>query len=391
MIIIGLPLWGHRHIERWSDYSGQTLLAEGNLPALTRNHDVELQIVTTADDVTAIENLGIVAVMRRLCRITVREMNAPKTPYDGMTKANVMTLNDALERQAKHVLTLGDQIWANNSLSAIAKRLQDSAVVLSWGGILDRALVAPVLEEIRRNHVIAVSPTQLADLAIRFPHSVQRNWVVEPGHVPRTPSSVIWVDPSGSGAVVRSHILIMHAIDFAKIDEPRALTYLKKLSRGRVNDDVAIYERLFDIEDASIVRSSNEVITVSLDDDDRSSLNSPRLAVGVNETSAALSNSLRIHQSWEPRLGRYFFAMPYVMSCSDDELWAQNTIDLTFDLAARTSILQLGRSLLGSMWVRLPQKQRSRIVKLLNLSGLLRLVSRKLLGYELRQDPTSSS
>lgn len=385
MIIIGLPLWGHRYIERWSDYSGQTLLAEGNLPALARAHDVEIQIVTTADFASRLEELRIVEAMRRICRVTIREMDVPTIAYDGMTKANVMTLNDALKRQSVHILTLGDQIWANGSLYAISERLKDSAAVLSWGGMLDRGQVAPFLEEIRRDQVIEIPPKRLAELTIRFPHPVQRNWIVEPGHVPRTPSSMMWLDPLGSGAVVRSHILIVHAIDFAQIDKNRALCYLNKLSRGRVNDDVAIYPQLFDIENVAIIQRSDEVITVSIDDDDRSSLNSPRLEVDLDKTSTAVSDSLRIHQPWEPQLGRYFFTIPYNIRCTDDELWAQQMIDRTFDLAVNISILQLRRSFLGSIWVRLPQRQKSRIVQLFNCTGLLQAVSKRIIGYELRR------
>lgn len=386
MIVIGLPLWGQSYVERWADYSAQTLLAERNLPSLSQHHQVELQIVTTPDSVMYLENLQILQVMREICRVTITAMSATTSAYAGMTRANVITLNYASEAQAKHILTLGDQIWANGSFSAISQRLEKSAAVLSWGGMLDRAHVAPVLDQYRLNQVIDISSTQLADLTMRFPHTVQRNWIVEPGYVPRTPSSMIWTDPLGTSAVVRSHILILHGIDFAKIDKVRARRYLRKLSRGRVNDDVAIYGHLLDVEDAAIIETSDEVITVSLDDDSRSSLNSSRMEVDIANTEDSVLDSLRHHQPWEPQLGRYFFSVPYIVNRNGDEKWLRQTVDETFDLAMRASTLGRGPAFLGSIWVRLSQTHKTLIIRVFNIIGLLRPITRKLIGYELRRN-----
>ena len=385
LIIINLPLWGQRYIERWSNCAGRTLLAEGNLPSLAKSDDVELQIVTTLDDVNVLESLPIIEVMRQMCRVKVREMKKPKTVYEGMTVANVLTLRDAIEGKSKYLLTLGDQIWADGSLVNILKKLEQSHSVLSWSGILDRQSVIPQLVNFHRGLVIEIPPSRLAELAIRFPHPAQRNCMVEQGFVPRTPSSMIWVDPQASCTVIRSHILVMHGIDFAKIDKEKALRYVAKLSRGRVNDDVALYEYLFDdVGQITVVQNSEEVITVSLDDNRRSNVNTSRITVDQSKVKEATLNSLRKHQPWEPRLGRYFFSIPYVMSVRLDKEWARQTINETFDISVRASILHQKRFSLGSVWVRLSHRQKIRILWLFESLGLLRHISKKLIGYELR-------
>lgn len=384
MLDICIPVWGEQYCKQWLRWSLPTLLAAHNLPSVSEFCKTRVVVVTTRRSETWFRQSEVFTQLSQVCEVSICFIEEPPNAYAGMTNAGVTVMRESIKKRGLYVLSLADQVWANGALLWVVRELTKCRGVLSWGAILDRDLFSGRISEFVLGNSLTIEPRFMASMAISIPHVVQRNWVIEDDLIPRTPSSLIWVNESGTSAVVRSHILIAHGLNFGLIPQEEAERYMKSLLAGRVNDDANTYDLLFDdISQLKIARSSDEVITGSLDSSERQSLNQSRVQCSSDSRDDVLRKHLQAHQSWEPKLGRFFFGLEYVVVANPDDSWLATTISTSYDLAMKASILGKRRKFVPAIWLRLSYQTRRRLIRLMKTGRVFGPLTKILIGYSL--------
>lgn len=392
MLDICIPVWGEQYCRQWLRCSLPTLLAAQNLPSVSKFCKTRVVLVTTRRSEMWIRQSEVFHQLALVCEVTMSFIEEPPNSYAGMTNASVTVMRESIKTRGLYVLSLADQVWANGALLWVVRELTKFRGVLSWGAILDRDLFLGRISEFVLGNSLTIEPRFMASVALSIPHVVQRNWIIEDDLIPRTPSSLIWVNESGTNAVVRSYILIAHGLNFGLIPQEKAERYMKSLSAGRVNDDVNTYDLLFDdISQFKVARSSDEVITGSLDSSERESLNQSRVWCRSDSRDAVLRKHLQVHQNWEPKLGRFFFGLEYVIITNPDDSWLATTISASYDLAMRASILGKRQKFVPAIWLRLSYQTRRRLIRLMKMGRVFGPLTKILIGYSLTNRKSLSS
>ena len=197
-----IPCWGESHTKLFLDVCLPSLLAPGNLPAISSLGDSRFCLYTTDVDFEKIRHSPAFAVLKQL--ITV-EVHFPKglkgDRYEKMSSCHRHAIASAESRRAAVVCLGADLVMANGSLAAIS-RLADSGkrVVLSPGISVVAEEALPVFAAMANSsdHAIVVSPRDLFDVAISRQHPRWLMHVWGSGSGEMHPSNLFWrVDEEG--------------------------------------------------------------------------------------------------------------------------------------------------------------------------------------------------
>jgi hypothetical protein len=153
-----LPLWGQKYIDTFCEYSLRSLLAEGNLPALSREYRCKFTLLTRPEDVAYFESQPLFKTLREYC--TINYLPIDDLLFPGSYSA---TLTIALERgirsygaamtQHYFICLMADYLFGATALTALIPYLDKGYSVVTAGNY-------QVIEEDVRDYLTQqVNPT----------------------------------------------------------------------------------------------------------------------------------------------------------------------------------------------------------------------------------------
>lgn len=212
-----VAVWGSWHIDMMSRAMLPSLMAEGNLPALTQGHDVRLRIFTRAADRAVIAALP---AYRRVAAMVPTEL-ADVTAAQDIAAAEHLSWWDRGVREAAKIGACifnlpPDVVWSDGALCGALKALTEGfRMVLAPASL--RVVSETVVPELERRFgspdggPMAVSIESMADAALRHLHPLSALYV-EGATMGRPGFHQAWSVP-GEGLLLRSarEILAMDA------------------------------------------------------------------------------------------------------------------------------------------------------------------------------------
>src|SRR5262245_40464347 len=189
-----VPVWGERYTRDFLDLGLPSLLAPGNLPALSTLGRCTFVLLAPAQDAAVIEGSPLWALVTACCTVRV-------VPIDDLVSdasSTVLTLAYALAfRMAGaraldtcFVQLVADYVVADGSLHAVVERvIAGASGVLAGNFQVARELAAASLHQ-RKNHagVLAIDPRSLVALSLGALHHATRGEIVNESRAlrPRT-------------------------------------------------------------------------------------------------------------------------------------------------------------------------------------------------------------
>jgi hypothetical protein len=110
-LVVNVPVWGERYVDRWLRWSLPSLMAEGNLPTVARWVEVVVQVVTSPVDAERFGSEELVNELRRLVRTEIVEVDGLQGGYMGMSRGNLVSLRAAAAERAGFCFGWADVIW----------------------------------------------------------------------------------------------------------------------------------------------------------------------------------------------------------------------------------------------------------------------------------------
>lgn len=362
-LVVNVPVWGERYVDRWLRWSLPSLMAEGNLPTVARWVEVVVQVVTSPVDAERFGSEELVNELRWLVRTEIVEVDGLQGGYMGMSRANLVSLRAAAAERAGFCFGWADVIWPDGAFGVVADRTLSHRAVLGWGCVLAEAGVAHELDAARRGSRLVVSGREMARLVLDHPHATLRGSEVGDSFVPSGPTNAVWVAPDRKSALVRAHTWQMLGINFSKVPPDDTARYLRLLRAGRANDSVDAYSPIVaDLSEVAFIDNSDAALPASVADDSRL-VTSQSIPCDPQQQPKMLRDAIRKHQSkeWIVPLSRYLFTRTYRIHTDDDTTWINNTAQHTQHLAAITAILDYRRRWIVALWQALPFRIRNMI------------------------------
>lgn len=176
VIYANMVCWGRRFVEKMAWGSLSSLLAEGNFPALCAEHDVVFDIVTHADDVSAICALPEIGRLSEHCEIRLYCLPdvpdfarlAAATQYFVFGHAQHFTVLRAQKDNVDVLLLASDVVYANGFLDFIRRNVSDEPRGLFFDGLnCSLTPVRAALQERRSGTTLTIDARSLAEIAVR--------------------------------------------------------------------------------------------------------------------------------------------------------------------------------------------------------------------------------
>jgi len=346
-LLVNVPVWGDRYVDRWLRWSLPSLMADGNLPALARRAEVTVQVVTRPQDAARLGTTELVDELCRLVRTEIVEIDGLRSGYGGMSRGNLVSLRAAATEQAAFCFGWADVIWPDGAFGVVADLTLSHRAVLGWGCVLAETGVAAELDAARKDSRLVVTGRQMARLVLDHPHATLRGSEVGDSFVPSGPTNALWVAPDRKSALVRAHTWQLLGINFSRVPPKDASRYLRLLAAGRANDSVDAYPPIVDdLSDVAFIDDTDAALPASVDDD--RPITSQVISCDPQQQPAMLRNTIRKHRQhpWVVPLSRYLFTRTYRIHTNNDTEWINNIAQQTQHLAAITAILDYQRRLI---------------------------------------------
>jgi len=209
-VTITTGVWGEKYRVLFADLALASLLAPSNLPALSRCHDVTLQVITTRDDLRWLLTHPLVQRIEDHCRLAFELMEthgvAPaegRHKYGAMSEAQNVALRLARTDDVV-VFNYADFIWADGSLPNVVDLLgAHNAAVLGFCPPVEMIDAGTALTQLKADGVLALPARDLARLCLEHLHqeATYRYW--DAPEFTRFPSYLLF-RVGGEGCVIRA-------------------------------------------------------------------------------------------------------------------------------------------------------------------------------------------
>ena len=133
-----LPVWGYRYVKQFLELGLPTLLAPGNVPALTKALPCEFEILTGSEDATFIGQHPAFLSLAGICKATIRHIDRLITAGNSATTLTLAYV-DAIRASGRSMLDTcfiflnSDYIVADGSLASVLARMQAGAGAILAG------------------------------------------------------------------------------------------------------------------------------------------------------------------------------------------------------------------------------------------------------------------
>ncbi len=196
-------VWGTWHIDAYLRVTLPTLLAEGNFPALGREHDCQYRVFTTAASTERIESAPGMAELRKVMPVDIRVMaRDDKLASDAHLTAWQQAVDEAIVTRSAVVSVHPDTPWSNGSFAFMSRALSAGKEVLVVPNVrvISETLV-PVLEAALDGDKIELSGIDMSALALRHLHPLSVSMVPQVGY--SASATEIYWGVAGHGLLLR--------------------------------------------------------------------------------------------------------------------------------------------------------------------------------------------
>jgi hypothetical protein len=180
-----LPVWGERYTRDFVDVGLPSLLAPGNLPALSRLGRCTFVLLAPARDADVIEKSALWPLMRACCAVRVTSIDdlVSSAGSTVLTLAYALAIRMAGERALDtcFVPLVADYVVADGSLRAVVERvLAGASGVLAGNFQIARELAIPQLQRRKsETGVLAIAPRALVALSLGALHHATLGEIVD--------------------------------------------------------------------------------------------------------------------------------------------------------------------------------------------------------------------
>jgi hypothetical protein len=195
-----IPVWGAAYTRFFLEIGLPSLLAPGNLPALSRADGHLMHIFTTAADRDTIVSSSAWTLTQSLldCRIDVmgRDLVVVGQPHLTMSNCHREAIAYADTRAAAMMFYNPDIVLADGGMAALVRLLERGKRAIQVVGLrLLKEEVVPLLMERHVAHdgtAIVVSPRELMALAMRHLHPISKMHLYDESGLDLMPQEVFW-------------------------------------------------------------------------------------------------------------------------------------------------------------------------------------------------------
>ena len=174
-----MVIWGERYIEEFARVSLPSYLAPGNLPALARETDLEVLVMTSSGSETTFENEPTFAKVRSLCPVRYIHIDDLITAGNygvTLTLAYARGIQDSGPEQTNTVFVFmnSDFILADGSLRSLVGKLRDGhRCIMAPSLRAELEQVLPVLKQMvhETESSLTIAPRDLVKLTFDNLHA----------------------------------------------------------------------------------------------------------------------------------------------------------------------------------------------------------------------------
>ena len=245
--------WGDWHTGVFLNVNLPSLLAEGNLPAFAKEHDVRYRIFTSTRDKAIIQahpayKQAAEIVPFKFIDCPLENVENPIGMHHALWNRSV---GDARKAKRKILFVPPDVIWSRDGFGNIAKRFSEGkiAVFMTYVRVLSETCV-PAVQSTYGHHgsaVLDISSRDLVNMAFEHIHPLSLAYVRHSANFPIHPEFILW-PVKGEGYLMRVLVREMFAYDPNLID----------LNRN------ALPAHTLDPDDVHFITDSDELFALSL-------------------------------------------------------------------------------------------------------------------------------
>jgi len=225
-VYLAVTFWGEEYRRYFLDFCLASLLAPGNIPAITDKSSSRLLVATNDSDWAALQNEPTFLAVKELIAIEqVPFDNASYSAAHGkmlvMSQAHKRLAEIMFKDRAHGIFIYPDMIAAEGFIARLEQlRMQGFAVVMFMnvrfanGGLIDELREKDLIQ---RGKPLVLSPKQLVKLTIRHAHSEMRRSRFEADCEDHGCSSYFWVVAAGEDLLFHCGSWIPSLIDYGAI------------------------------------------------------------------------------------------------------------------------------------------------------------------------------
>jgi hypothetical protein len=214
-----VAIWGAKYIQEFARVSLPSYLAEGNLPAIAAEANLEVLVMTSADSQAEFDAVPMFARLRAICPvrfILIDDLITSGNYGVTLTLAYARGIRDSGEEQTNthFVFMNADFVLADGSLRSLVGKLKAGhrCVMAPSLRAISEQVLPPIAAQVDASGVLSVPPRALVDLTLRNLHpTVIGKTVTQDLCTCRTHNQIYWQVDEHT-LLGRYHLIFMLAI-----------------------------------------------------------------------------------------------------------------------------------------------------------------------------------
>ncbi len=200
-------VWGDWHLRQFFEFALPTLLSEGNLPALVKDHRVEYSIVTSAADASRFRSSSLLdqladLVDLRVSYLSPREIDEPIATHHRVWREGIRR---ATRKGAMCLFLPPDVVWADGSVAGLSRVLSEGkrAVFNTYLRVVSESFPKAIVPMHRAaDGSVRIPPRRLVEVGFKHVHPLMSCFLVDGAHMPKHIDLLMWGVP-GQGLSIR--------------------------------------------------------------------------------------------------------------------------------------------------------------------------------------------
>ena len=184
-LVLSFMVWGDKYLKIFNDYCIPTLLAPGNLPSVSENRDISIDIYAHKEDIKKLKEMDAFESLAKLCKIDFIEFPERLVTCEEYTNRNAdfrYTIYGAFHHLSiekasfigADVMCLGpDNVYSDKSFSNYVRLLDKGYdAVLFTATRVQAEFILPALDKIKdqKNKVLQISSDKMVEMAAQYIH-----------------------------------------------------------------------------------------------------------------------------------------------------------------------------------------------------------------------------
>lgn len=273
LIYGNLVCWGETFIEKMAWSSLPSLMSPRNIPALVKENDVVIDVITHQSNVEALVNLPELKLLSELCEIRIYCFPyfaeffewSRSLPYIVFGHAQHFSVLRAQQDDADVLVLSADVVYADGCFEFVARHVSDEPRALFYDGL--NCSQTPLRERLaphRVNSVLTVDAKTLAEFAVQTMKPIlQQSFFSKTGQSTKVSSPAIILRKSFGFRVYGG----MQGVAYVSAAGLRGLTGFDHLTLEGVCSEVILNK--LTPEQIIVRKTTDDILWVELDDNDR--------------------------------------------------------------------------------------------------------------------------